>query len=704
MKVVYRYGLRAPYGHQPSNPLDVEHCGCPVCQQLRLAHEYGNTLVEIERGRRAAVRALHAEFGDTAALEEAVAHADEACERVVREIKRARAKLYTENIRKGATPGAARKGARVTPPELAKELATARGQKRAAGEKLAMHRRQLREDPRVIVGESEIEGRAKELSKSAREHSRVYWGTYLGVERAHAASIASLPLYDGPLPNDPRFDRYRGEGTLGVQIQRQKGDPAFTVEMLVGEDTRVQLRPLGQAGHEHTRNQRDADGRVVRGGPFVDVRQENRMVRRQEAVRETYVLQDGETLRLRIGSDGRAPIWAEWPLKWNRPLPKGAIVSWVTVTKRMIALREEWTVEFTLDLVETVAQKPEDSEKIVALDLGWRMIDDEMRVAAWRSKDGRHGDFRLPSDLLTVLRKADETRGRRDKEFDQARERLADWLGKTEAVPEWLQVGTKTLRAWKSPARLVSLVKRWHRARFEGDAEVFQALEAWRYHEHHLWLAEASMRTSAHRWRDDLYRGWGKVLAVDHDVLVVEEFDIRNVARKHRVDEKPLAVAGTGNRHLGAPGRLRLTFKEACARYGCNVVTMRSSDTTRTCHVCGLIEEFDAARSVIRATPCSGCGARWDQDDNACIELLARYDLDRERAARERAREEAEGGAARKEEKEKKIEDVGGGRWARAREKRAAKQLRVQGAREMLAKMAEGLGSGETGQKGSATP
>ena len=66
MKVVYRYGLHAPH-----------ECADTVHEQMRLAHRFYNTLVAIERGRRAAVRAVESEAADLPAVIRAFAAADE---------------------------------------------------------------------------------------------------------------------------------------------------------------------------------------------------------------------------------------------------------------------------------------------------------------------------------------------------------------------------------------------------------------------------------------------------------------------------------------------------------------------------------------------------------------------------------------------------------------------------------------------------
>lgn len=155
-----------------------------------------------------------------------------------------------------------------------------------------------------------INARAHELTISARAHCGVYWGTYLLVEDA-AQAARKAPLYDGDEPSDPLFAPWRGEGNLGVQVQG--GEP---VAAIVGTtDTRVRIGAVDPRAH-------------LRETPHGE---RKRMCR--------------TTLRLRVGSEGRDPIWAEWPMILHRPMPPEARVKRVVVSLHRIGSRERWSRE-----------------------------------------------------------------------------------------------------------------------------------------------------------------------------------------------------------------------------------------------------------------------------------------------------------------------------------------------------------------------
>ena len=60
-------------------------------------------------------------------------------------------------------------------------------------------------------------------------------------------------------------------------------------------------------------------------------------------------------------------------------------------------------------------------------------------------------------------------------------------------------------------------------------------------------------------------------------------------------------------------------------RRGGKAIKAPCRNSTRMCNACGKIEKFDAAKE--RTHKCSGCGAVWDQDENASDNLLETFQL-----------------------------------------------------------------------------
>ena len=138
-----------------------------------------------------------------------------------------------------------------------------------------------------------------------------------------------------------------------------------------------------------------------------------------------------------------------------------------------------------------------------------------MRVAYAVDDEGRAEELSLPAELLSRERKAADLQSIRDQRFELARATLVRWLAVAD-VPDWLREETATLAQWRSAARLAALALRWADARFSGDAEVFDALEAWRKKDRHLFDWQAHAKLSFQRGRREIYRRFAARLRWRH--------------------------------------------------------------------------------------------------------------------------------------------------------------------------------------------
>lgn len=585
---VYKYGLLAPSAN-----------AAVVREQLSAAHRYRNTLVEIERGRRAAHREILGERVRDLELaaRDAEAKVDEAVQAVRRERARTRARSDT--------------------PEQRAAIKAAREAAKVARKALAEARKSERESPEVQRALDTIADRAGELQRSARAHCGVYWGTYLLIEEEMQAS-AKMPLYDGVEPNDPRFARWDGEGTVGVQLQ---GGLACAL-VTKGEDMRI---------------------RIVGNDPVY------------------------KTLQLRVGSEGRDPVWAEWPIKMHRPLPQDGVVKRAGVHLRRVGPREVWAVTIT---VAEPARAARCGSGAVAIDLGWRRYGDRIRVARWLSSDGEAGEIAMDARYMRRMQKLGDLAEIRAKRLTQAQLGLVWWFSALPAIPAWMPA-LHHLVQWRAPKRMAMLLATWRENRFEGDESVFATLEAWVKQDRHLWEWSSNQRVRTLRHRKEVFRVAGAMLAKRYGEVVFEDFDLAKMAWRPRAEDDAENEAARAARHLVAPAELRLAIRESFLSRGGIVTLVDPANTTRECHACGFTEAFDAAASVDHT--CSACGVRWDQDHNACAIMLAR----RERLG---AAETPEGA---RDDKPAKTE----GRWERAARLRTEKLAR----REALAKADENV-------------
>lgn len=418
-----------------------------VRAQLRAAHEYRNDLVAIERGRRAALRAVD----DTEEVREAIATV----------------KASTKKDRQKAIGvlRAARKSARA---DAADELAR-------------------------------IQALDAQIRRDARALTRCFWGSYLTIEAA-AMQARSAPLYqdDAITPSDPRFVAWRGQvtrampggedvfpGQLGIQLQ---GGLA-TRDALAGTDTRVRL--------------------VMRDGPY-------------------------GTLWLRVGSDGRDPVWAQWPAKVHRRIPDAALWKWVRVSLRREGLRYYWSAEVTVDDPSPPARTLDRSlDGAIFVEWEWTSLDDGcVRVATWNDHRGTRGEVSLPAGIVTGIRKSEGIRAVRDLILNDEKLVLARMIRESkEKLPVWLREAGNTMHLWQAADRFRRLRQRWQAERFDGARDTFERLDTWEARDRHLLDYEANGRGEALRERRDVYRFLAARWSRMYRTAVLSDQDLSREAR-----------------------------------------------------------------------------------------------------------------------------------------------------------------------------
>lgn len=546
---VYRFSLLPPHENHDL-----------VREQMRLVHRYRNILVEIERGRRTAVREVLSSYEHIKILEKNYSLSEEICILRHKEIKAARAvsrkRSETESMRAA--------------------LIQSKTEKSEARKKLIDARRALKEDVEVQGKLSLLDERANDLRKNARAHSGVYWGTYLIAENANDAS-RNAAAKAGPDPeHDPRFVRWDGHGQVGIQIQN-----GLNIANAFGNHSQLRIEP---------------------GVP----RKENQKLKEAHRV-----------LTMRVSSKGRDPIWAKWRIYMHNPIPENAIIKNVTVHVVERGPSEEWYVTITVDL-SACNSVPVHGEGVSGLDVGWRLLPEtrDLRVAVISFPDGTTKELRLPIELINRFRKIEDLRSIRDKGFDLARPWTVEILDSVKDKPEWLIRETKSLSQWKSTVRLVRLMEKWRVQRFKGDELGYNAVESWRHWDKHLWTWEAHQRISTIRKRRDIYRCFAKNISRTSEVIAIEDFDLRTMAEHAPIEEKDNENASARSaRFIASVRELRNCILNAVGTAGGRIVKVDPAFTTHICHVCDQNNLFDAAEYLKHT--CVKCKTTWDQDENA---------------------------------------------------------------------------------------
>ena len=437
------------------------------------------------------------------------------------------------------------------------------------------------------------EDESRLAAKAARTEFRdlgLFWGTYLITETAFdSAKELRIDLHTGWPKIVRGKEVWDGGGRIGVQVQG-----GMTVGEMFGSGTWLQIAPVPELAFHS----------LVRG--------ERRRLARTR-------------VKLRVGSNGRAPIWAEWPMVLHREPPKNARIKWAWIIKEKIGCQFRWTLQVTFQ--DKSFAPPIREGQTAGIDIGWRkMGENDIRIAYLQDEDGIERDIRLPPDIIIRLRKADELRSLRDHKFNIVRKLLCYWLRKAKQngvvkVKEELAKMFEHLHSWRSTARLSSAVWDWGQTmRFEGDEKIWARMEKWRKRDKHLYLWEANSRDEAIARRTDFYRKLACDLAKTYAVVKLEDFDLRDVAERADVDEEDAHQEARHQRFMASLSSFRLILKSTCQREGTLYQERPAANTTRKCNKCTHTEKFDAAASVMRT--CPKCGEVWDQDQNAGANLL----------------------------------------------------------------------------------
>lgn len=569
-----------------------------VNEQLRLAHNYRNALIQVERERRRLTREAEAPYG--------VRELEGKLKELWFEKKKLKSKQDKESKQRVKDIDAKRKEIRQqiadirTRPELVSRMVEINGKEKKPkpeGEKPKGKRGIDRTPNHGIIAQ---------MVRASRKASGVFWGTYLLVERAAGQSFSKTgPLYDGEEDNDPKFLRWDGEGQVGLQIQRAK--PL----QIMGDDPRVQIAPVDMAALTSPKRSE-----------------------RRKAARTT--------LRMAVAGNARGKstyVCAEWPMFLHRPIPEGSRITWVAVSRRKIGPREVWSCEITLEPPPAAHQRPTPDVAAVAVVLGWRKVDaTTVRVAHWMGIDGSTGSLDLrdfgglprnrrdkwPADvdggkggILDGLRRVASLRSTRDTNFNKAKADLVLRLREFKTLPKWLRKSTQGkskkvptkaqalahINQWRSPGRLACLALRWKNNRFDMDQAAYEALEDWRYHDYHLWQWERSQYVSAVRRRRELYRRFACQLVDRFGELVVDGTNFKDLKEKKQEQEEDRPKVTTF--HLVACGELRDTLRECAEKNGRAYTQTEVKNTAIQCPECRAIDR--AHRGDAHMFACSKC-------------------------------------------------------------------------------------------------
>lgn len=316
-------------------------------------------------------------------------------------------------------------------------------------------------------------------------------------------------------------------------------------------------------------------------------------------------------LQIRVGSEGprKDPVWARFHVLLHRDLPPGRIAQ-VRIHRTLTGVRPRYSAQFVVEHdPQRASTAPTGS--VVGVDIGWRRVDGGIRVAYAHGSDGVDRQLVISDGQLRRRIKSDELRSIRDQHQNTLRPRL---VALRESAPAWFRTETQTLHAWRRVGRYVRLHRLWAEQRWDGDAEMFDAVTAWLKKDRHLlqWQENNRRRLELHvrgeqaKFVADLRRCY-ETIAVESTIRIDR---MRDRATAGNEQLRRAAVANT----VTSPGALRDALVKAGA------VEIDPAHTTTDCAACGHRREVEDRTSLVLR--CEACGVEEDQDRTAARNLL----------------------------------------------------------------------------------
>jgi len=536
-----------------------------IADQISLGHKYYNQLIELRRKQMEDAENVRRElFPAFADIEKRATEADQRVTAIYETIRAENAKAR----RKRASP------------EESASLKSAKAERKEAWAKRKEIRASIASDATLQERLAEVYAASADAARKARAECNVYWGTYLKVEAAVESAVKKTK---GP----PRFRRWDGAGQVAVQIQLG----CTWQELMIGKGkvkglVKAEPLPCNRTSEKSAR-------------PWL--------------------------FSIRVNSDEKSkPIWAK-VMVYLHPtykIPDDGRIMGVSLVRRPLPVhrmasgkykpRYDWSMQFTVRVKD---QKPRASSGVCGIDLGWRMVDGRLRVAYLVGDDEHKEELFLPSSLLNRWSKSESIQGIRDRLFDTAKAQLIEWKQSRDEWPEWFAESAQYVGQWKAKGKLARLIDQWQESRIDGDDEVFAMLLAWREQDVHLWQYEGDNRLKADRIRLHMYRVFARRVAMRYGKVAVGDCDWRKLARKPEADDNKADAGMKKYMRIASVGKLRELLKQDGA------IMVSAADTTKKCHACGSLEEFDHAAEFVHA--CGACSLSWDQDYNAAMNLLA---------------------------------------------------------------------------------
>ena len=541
----YKYSCKFPY---PLEAALVEH-------QLTLAHSHRNRLTEILLHSRQRYRELVRDY-----LNFDLEELEEQAQTLTNQIRTISQQITVWKIQHRTHK---------THPELSASLRTAKIERATVQKEIKAIITAFKNDP---ILEAEIARLAKDTDTQIREtrihyshQLGLYWPNYLINERA-----ANQARYNR---KQPKYRRWTGEGEIAIQFQG-----GLSVQRLFSCKTSLLriIAPDPAAIHP--------DGKI-RG--------------QARKVRALY--------RVASNQDS-SPRWINLEVTMHRMLPAHGTLKWAHLQrekapsaagKDYLSITKDYDYYLCLTVEEPQFNPPHNAK--VAVETGWRLFQNSLRVAVALGTDQKLLELRLPQKWIDGKKKARSLKSIIDKETNKTAAALKDQHPEIAAAIE---------KAGHLPGkRAAALLRLYHEI-----PPLQPVLENWRTHHLHLVRYAKGLNRRLDGQRLERYRAFVRELAKSYSVCAIANFDLTKITKRDLTKDK----------NPNPPHWYRRLANISCLTKLLNdqleCQKLPSTYKTKMCHTCRHVDEWDSDASIRHK--CSNCQSEWDQDHNAAQNLL----------------------------------------------------------------------------------
>ncbi len=618
--VVRQYGLM--------NPIN---WGSDCDEHLQLQNKLWNRLVEIERDNRQTYLSIVGTDEEVVAIEEKIAGIKtqlagmDAQRKDLRRQYRSKISVHTKPLDEAI--------------KRDKEMLQA----------LSAHAKEIRSVAKERIRSAgsaleELERKRHELVRDAYNNSGLWWGNYNAVVDSYRVARSRAMREVSEL----KFHRFDGTGRFTCQIQ----GGMLTGDLLSGRHNVAQLRLINNTEFAEACNTNPPPLHLQEAGS----RRDNREYGILTITIFTAKNEQGEMVRRTL----------DFPIILHRSLPTEAILKSLSVNRRRVGSRYRWSVRFTFN---TQGTHPEHSSPLVCgINLGWKQVQEGVRIATIYGEHGKDRDIVLPKELID---KFEYAYGDLQSRIDTATNKNFAWILdkiQSDDLPMPLLEARASLRRARKPrpGKFAQAVITWRGCMIlaalpaGANPETYQqALHAghvfvgpecaaymaeavhkaacgqqeWRqpqtYEEaerrrkmvKRLTDERTNLQDKTQLYRQDIYRCETKKIAEKYGRIALDKMDLRKMAKLEKSDGTPneLHKRARRMRVIAAVSEFREWMVKQAAKSGAIVVTIGIAST----HMCskpgcgGRMEPVDKYHRQ-----CSRCGQLIDQDENAAANLF----------------------------------------------------------------------------------